>query len=42
MPLRVKATAVLLDLDGLSMNRAVKLLGVPTPRSPSRKGRHGR
>ena len=31
MPLRVKVTAVLLYLSGLSMNRAAKLLGVSTP-----------
>ena len=31
MPLRVKLTAVLLDLSGLSMNRTAKLLGVSTP-----------
>jgi hypothetical protein len=31
MPLRVKVTAVLLYLSGLSMNRTAKLLGVPTP-----------
>ncbi len=31
MPLRVKATAVLLYLSGLSMNRTAKLLGVSTP-----------
>ena len=32
MPLRVKVTAVLLYLSGLSMNRTAKLLGVSTPR----------
>src|SRR6188472_1069432 len=31
MPLRVKVTAVLLYLSGLSMNRSAKLLGVSTP-----------
>ena len=31
MPPRVKATAVLLYLSGLSMNRTAKLLGVSTP-----------
>ncbi len=31
MPLRVKATAVLLYLSGLSMNRTAKLLGVSAP-----------
>jgi transposase len=31
MPLRVKVTAVLLYLSGLSMNRAAKLLGASTP-----------
>ena len=31
MPLRAKATAVLLYLSGLSMNRTAKLLGVSTP-----------
>ena len=31
MPLRVKVTAVLLHLSGLSMSRTAKLLGVPTP-----------
>jgi transposase-like protein len=31
MPLRVKLTAVLLYLSGLSMNRTAKLLGVSTP-----------
>ena len=31
MPLRVKVTAVLLCLSGLSMNRTGKLLGVSTP-----------
>src|SRR3954453_20729160 len=31
MPLRVKVTAVLLYLSGLSMNRIAKLLGVSTP-----------
>ena len=31
MPLRVKVTAVLLHLSGLSMNRTAKLLGVSTP-----------
>ena len=31
MPLRVKATAVLLYLRGLPMNRTAKLLGVSTP-----------
>ncbi len=31
LPLRVKATAVLLYLSGLSMNRTAKLLGVSTP-----------
>jgi transposase len=31
MPLRVKATAVLLYVSGLSMNRTAKLLGVSTP-----------
>ena len=31
MPLRVKVTAVLLYLSGLSMNRTAKLLGVSTP-----------
>src|SRR3982750_4757571 len=31
MPLRVKVTAVLLYLRGLSMNRPAKLLGVSTP-----------
>ena len=31
MPLRVKATAVLLYLSGLSMNRTAELLGVSTP-----------
>src|SRR4051795_1790225 len=31
MPLRVKVTAVLLYLGGLSMNRTAKLLGVSTP-----------
>src|SRR6186997_3262824 len=31
MPLRVKVTAVLLYLTGLSMNRTAKLLGVSTP-----------
>src|SRR5947199_2920747 len=31
MPLRLKATAVLLYLSGLSMNRTAKLLGVSTP-----------
>src|SRR3954469_17775617 len=31
MPLRVKGTAVLLYLSGLSMNRTAKLLGVSTP-----------
>src|SRR5881398_2405894 len=31
MPLRVQATAVLLYLSGLSMNRTAKLLGVSTP-----------
>ena len=32
MPLRVKVTAVLLYLSGLSMNRTAKLLGVSTPK----------
>ena len=31
MPLRVKVTAVLLHVSGLSMNRTAKLLGVSTP-----------
>src|SRR5690349_19294308 len=31
VPLRVKVTAVLLYLGGLSMNRTAKLLGVSTP-----------
>ena len=31
MPLRIKVTAVLLDLSGLSMNRTAKPLGVSTP-----------
>ena len=31
MPLRVKVTAVLLYVSGLSMNRTAKLLGVSTP-----------
>ena len=31
MPLRVKVTAVLLYLSGLSMYRTAKLLGVSTP-----------
>ena len=31
MPLRVKVTAVLLYLSGLSMSRTAKLLGVSTP-----------
>ena len=31
MPLRIKVTAVLLYLSGLSMNRAAQLLGVSTP-----------
>jgi transposase len=31
MPLRIKITAVLLYLSGLSMNRTAKLLGVSTP-----------
>src|SRR3712207_9149618 len=31
MPLRVKVTAVLLHLSGLSMNRIARLLGVSTP-----------
>src|ERR687893_914369 len=31
MPLRVKVTAVLLYLSGLSMNRTAKMLGVSTP-----------
>ena len=31
MPLRVKVTAVLLYLSGLSMNRTAQLLGVSTP-----------
>ena len=31
MPLRVKVSAVLLYLSGLSMNRTAKLLGVSTP-----------
>ena len=31
LPLKVKATAVLLYLSGLSMNRTAKLLGVSTP-----------
>ena len=31
MPLRVKVTAVLLYLSGLSMNRTAELLGVSTP-----------
>jgi transposase len=31
MPLAMKATAVLLYLSGLSMNRTARLLGVPTP-----------
>jgi hypothetical protein len=31
MPLRIKVTAVLLYLSGLSMNRTAKLLGVSTP-----------
>src|SRR5690242_3117268 len=31
MPLRVKVTAVLLYLSGLSMNRTAKLLGVSAP-----------
>ena len=31
MPLRVKVTAVLLYLSGLSMNRIARLLGVSTP-----------
>ena len=31
VPLRVKVTAVLLYLSGLSMNRTAKLLGVSTP-----------
>ena len=31
MPLRVKVTAVLLYLSGLSMNRTAKLPGVSTP-----------
>jgi transposase-like protein len=31
MPLQVKATAVLLYVSGLSMNRIAKLLGVSTP-----------
>ena len=31
MPLAMKATAVLLYLSGLSMNRTAKLLGVSTP-----------
>jgi transposase len=31
LPLRVKVTAILLYLSGLSMNRTAKLLGVSTP-----------
>ena len=31
MPLQIKATAVLLYISGLSMNRTAKLLGVSTP-----------
>ena len=31
MPLRIKVTAVLLYVSGLSMNRTAKLLGVSTP-----------
>jgi transposase len=31
MPLRIKVTAELLNLSGLSMNRTAKLLGVSTP-----------
>ncbi len=31
MPLALKATAVLLSVSGLSMNRTAKLLGVSTP-----------
>ena len=31
LPLRIKVTAVLLYLSGLSMNRTAKLLGVSTP-----------
>jgi transposase len=31
MPLRIKLTAVLLYVSGLSMNRTAKLLGVSTP-----------
>ena len=31
MPLRIKLTAVLLYLSGLSMNRTAELLGVSTP-----------
>ena len=31
LPLKVKATAVLLYLSGLSMNRTARLLGVSTP-----------
>jgi transposase len=31
LPLKVKATAVLLYVSGLSMNRTAKLLGVSTP-----------
>jgi hypothetical protein len=31
MPSRIKLTAVLLHVSGLSMNRAAKPLGVPTP-----------
>ena len=31
MPLQIKATAILLYVSGLSMNRTAKLLGVSTP-----------
>src|SRR4029450_11167945 len=34
-PLAVKATAVLLYVSGLSMNRTAKLLGVSTPSVPA-------
>src|SRR2546421_11969125 len=36
MPLRVKVTAVLLYLSGLSMNRTAQLLGGSTPRGMTR------
>src|SRR5689334_2225584 len=43
LPLRVKVTAVLLYLSGLSMNRTAKLLGVSTPSvmNPAERGELG-